>query len=62
MNAKPTGTIKFETGKTVYTVEGFTKFMNWMCAAFFNLKGDEEHGVKIDWTVQDHPKIVVKYV
>lgn len=62
MNAKPTGTIKFEKDKTVYTVEGFTKFMNWMCAAFFNLEGDEEHGVKIDWTVQDHPKIVVKYV
>lgn len=62
MNAKPTGTIKFEQGKTVYTVEGFTNFMNWMCAAFFNLKGDEEHGVKIDWTVQDHPKIEVKYV
>ena len=62
MNAKPTSPITFEKGKTVYTVDNFTNFMNWMCAAFHNLKGDEEHGVKIDWTVQDHPKITVKYV
>ena len=36
--------------------------MNWMCAAFFNMEGDKNYGVKIDWTVQDHPKIQVTYV
>ena len=62
MYTKPASTIKFEKDKTIYTVQGFTNFMNWMCAAFFNLKGDKEHGVEIDWKTQDKPKITVKYV
>lgn len=51
MNTKPTTPIKFEKGKTVYTVDNFTNFMNWMCAAFYNLEGDKDYGVKIDWTI-----------
>ena len=62
MYTKPLSTIKFEKDKTVYTVDGFTNFMNWMCASFFNLEGDKDYGVKIDWTVQDKPKIQVTYV
>lgn len=62
MYTKPSGPIKFDKGKTIYTINGFTNFMNWMCNAFFNLEGDKKHGVEIDWTRQDKPKIVVKYV
>ena len=62
MQVKPTKPITFPKDKSIYAVEGFCSFMNWLCAAFFNLEGDKEHGVEIDWTVQDKPKIVVKYV
>lgn len=62
MYTKPNAPIKFEKDKTIYTVENFTNFMNWMCAAFFNMEGDKDYGVKIDWTVQDKPKIQVTYV
>ena len=62
MNTKPATPIKFDKGKTVYTVDNFTNFMNWMCAAFLNLEGDKDYGVKIDWTIQDKPKIQVTYV
>ena len=62
MHTRPSAPISFPKGKSIYTIKGFCQFMSWMCAAFFNLKGDEEHGVKIDWTVQDKPKITVKYV
>ena len=51
MQVKPTKPITFPKDKSIYAVEGFCSFMNWLCAAFFNLEGDKEHGVEIDWTV-----------
>ena len=62
MYVKPINPPIFSKDKSIYTIDGFCAFMNWMCNSFFNLEGDKEHGVEIDWTLQDKPKIVVKYV
>lgn len=45
----------------------FRKHYNWMLATLFNMLTDASaktggHGLKIDMTVQDHPRIDVVYV
>ena len=67
MYTKPSSTIKFENDKSIYAVKGFVAYMNWMCAAVFNLLCDKDartgkYGIKIDLAVQDKPKLKVVYV
>ena len=45
----------------------FRKNFNWMLATLFNMLTDDAaksggHGLKIDTTVQDHPRVEVVYV
>ena len=45
----------------------FRKHFNWMLATLFNMLTDDAaksggHGLKIDMTVQDHPRVEVVYV
>jgi len=45
----------------------FRRNFNWMLATLFNMLTDDaaksgSHGLKIDMTVQDHPRLEVVYV
>lgn len=67
MQVKPAKPITFPKDKSIYAVEGFCSFMNWMCAAVLNMVTDKDvesgkNGIVIDMTVQDSPKIKVVYV
>ena len=67
MNAKPTNPISFEKDKSIYAVDDFCMFMNWMCASVYNMLTDMDaktgkYGLKVDLTVQDSPKLKVVYV
>lgn len=66
MYAKPSNPISFDKDKSIYAVDDFCAFMNWMCTAFFNMTDSEaqngKNGVKVDMTVQDHPRLKAVYV
>jgi len=67
MYTKPSASIKFEKGKSIYSIAGFSAYMNWMCSAVFNMLSDADaktgkNGLKIDLTVPDKPKFKVVYV
>ena len=50
MYAKPSNPISFDKDKSIYAVDDFCAFMNWMCTAFFNMTDSEaqngKNGVK----------------
>lgn len=54
MEQKPTKVPKLKKGETIYTVEGFVKFWNWLAW----LMSKQE----IDTSSPEKPKIVARYV
>ena len=56
--------ISVEKGRTIYSVDGYVEFMNWLCAAFYNLRGDAEGNsagghIEIKWVDDTHPVIAL---
>lgn len=67
MHVKPSKVPTFTTDESIYAVEGFCAYMNWMCTAFKNMLDDPavrngDNGLMVDLTVQDHPVMKVVYV
>ena len=67
MYGKPTKPITFEKEESIYAVDDFCVFMNWMCAAVYNALASADaasgkYGVKVDLTVPDSPKLKAVYV
>ena len=69
MQTKPTSAVELQEGTLACSKSNpdFRTFFNWMAAAVFNmLTGADakngKYGLKVDLTIQDHPKLKVVYV
>lgn len=69
MVAKPSEAIKLKERTLACSSANpeFRRFFNWMAAAFYNMVASPDaqagkNGVKVDLTVQDHPKLKAVYV
>ncbi len=69
MQTIPTAPTELEEGTLACSSKNptFRKNYNWMLATLFNMLTDEnaktgKSGLKINMTVQDHPRIQVVYV